>query len=681
MKPSNLHTVPIVTIATDRCKRCYSCVRGCPAKAIRVREGQAEVIKERCIGCGQCVRVCSQGVKRITDNLPAVLALLRQGNAVVMVAPSFPAAFPDLRPGQVIAALRHSGFCGVFEVAFGADLVSREYQRLYNEDPSRTMISTPCPATVAYIQKFADELLPLLAPILSPMAAMGKALKTRLQPGCSTVFLGPCTAKVCEIQDPEVAPWVDAVMTFTEVFDLFRNRDVNPAEQNDEEFDPPHSWMGSIYPVAGGLVQVSELPAGVDQNAVYQVVGRGEFIDLVNKLKQRIYQKKMSALETRFFDVLFCQGCIEGPAMPEEESLVRRKERIIDFLKSRKPVSRSIWENIIKDLSDLDLSRSFKSDKQDHDVPDEDEIRRVLAMTNKWTPEQELNCGACGYRSCREKAIAVINGIAEVEMCLPHMIEKLEATIGRLHLSHEQLETAQVQLIRSERLASMGQMAAGIAHEVNNPLGTIVVYSHLIKDNPLCPPELKSDLDMILKEATRCRNIVSGLLNFSRQSKAVISEVDIRQLIDGAAEILRSQAQGTPIEIEVTAESGLPLARVDRDQIHQVLVNLMKNAWEAMPSGGKISAMAVWNERTKEYRISIRDTGPGILPENMAKLFSPFFTTKPVGKGTGLGLSICYGIIKMHHGRILARNNDPAPGATFDVFLPSAPPEKEGVML
>jgi two-component system NtrC family sensor kinase len=643
-----------------------------------VREGRAEVIKERCIGCGQCVRVCSQGVKRITDNIPAVKALLERGNAVVMVAPSFPAAFPDLHPGQVVSALRHSGFSGVHEVAFGADLVSREYLEIYNRDPERMMISTPCPAAVSYIQKFAVELIPFLAPILSPMAAMGKALKTRLRPGCTTVFLGPCTAKVCEIQDEEVAPWVDAVMTFTEAFDLFRDKGVHPENQASEDFDPPHSRFGSIYPVAGGLVQVSNLPSGLDQNVVYPVVGRNEFIDLVDKLKQRISFNTMGLMETRVFDVLFCQGCIDGPAMPDSESLVRRKERIVNFLRSKRSVSETEWFETLESVSGLDLSRGFKSDKQSNGKPDEEEIRRVLAMTNKFTPEQELNCGACGYRSCREKAIAVISGIAEVEMCLPYMIEKLEAMIGRLRLSHEQLETTQAQLIRSERLASMGQMAAGIAHEVNNPLGTIVVYSHLIKDNPVCPPELESDLDMILKEATRCRTIVSGLLNFSRQSKAVMSEVDIRLLLEEAAESVRSLAPDASVEIAVECGDNLPPACIDRDQIHQVLVNLMKNAREVMPSGGKIRASAEWEEKSGEYRISIRDTGPGISPENMAKLFSPFFTTKPVGKGTGLGLSICYGIVKMHHGRILAKNNDPGPGATFDVYLPSASIE-EGV--
>jgi len=594
-----------------------------------------------------------------------------------MVAPSFPAAFPDLRPGQVVAALRQSGFRGVYEVAFGADLLSLKYRSLYSEDPSRTMISTPCPATVAYISKFAVELLPFLAPLLSPMATMGKALKERLSPGCTTVFLGPCTAKVCEIQDPEVSPWVDAVMTFSEAFDLFREHNIDPDAQNDEEFDPPLSRMGSLYPVAGGLVQVSELPSGVDQNAVYQVGGRAEFIDLVDKLKQRISLDDMDTLETRFFDVLFCQGCIEGPAMPEKESLVRRKERIVDFLRSRKPVSREQWEKDIDTLSDLDLSRFFEPDVQSSGTPSEEEIRKVLAMTNKFTPEQELNCGACGYRSCRDKAIAVINGIAEVEMCLPFMIEKLEATIGRLQMSREQLEEAQAQLIRSERLASMGQMAAGIAHEVNNPLGTILVFGNLVKDNPDCSPEVKKDLDMILKEATRCRTIVSGLLDFSRQSKAIVSEVNIGKLIEDAARIVRSQIKGVPVEIVVRTGKDLPPARIDKDQVLQVLVNLMINAGEAMTSGGSITISADWYGDSGEYGLAIKDTGPGILPENMSKLFNPFFTTKPVGKGTGLGLSICYGIVKMHRGRISARNNTPEPGATFEVFLPSAPERTE----
>ncbi len=662
--------VPITTTASDRCKRCYSCVRGCPAKAIRVRDGQAELMCERCVGCGRCAKVCAQGVKRIVDNLPEIRSLLCDGGAVVMVAPSFPAAFPDCRPGQVVAGLRLAGFSGVYEVAFGADLVTREYQKLYNSDPVSLMISTACPAAVSYIEKHAVELLPLLAPLLSPMAAMGKALKSKLRPGCCTVFLGPCTAKSREIGDAQIAPWVDAAMNYADVRRLFEEKGFKLEELNDEEFDPPQSLVGGLYPMAGALIHVADLPSGISQNAVYHVAGRSEFTDLVEKLRQRMAGGNTEELETRFFDVLFCRGCIDGPVMPDEESHVRRKERIVEYLRSRRPFSRSLWDAAVSELADLGLRRSFHADEQVRPVPAEEEIRRVLAMTNKLTPAQELNCGACGYRSCREKAVAVLAGIAEVEMCLPYIIEKFEATIDSLHESHEQLEETQVQLIRTERLASMGQMAAGIAHEVNNPLGTILIFAHLLKDNPDCPAGMKSDIDMILQEATRCRTIVSGLLNFSRQTKVVVRTIALDSLIEGAAGIIRSQANEHPVEIRVEVQPGLPQAAVDREQMHQVLVNLMKNACEAMPSGGTIVVDAGWDRRSNEFRISVRDSGCGIPAENMSKLFSPFFSTKPIGRGTGLGLSICYGIVKMHHGRILARNNDPGPGTTFDVYFP-----------
>ena len=163
---------------------------------------------------------------------------------------------------------------------------------------------------------------------------------------------------------------------------------------------------------------------------------------------------------------------------------MRRKERIVEYLRSRRPVSRSTWESDIAKMQDLDLSRTFHPDPQLPVVPSEEEIRQVLIRTNKLTVEQELNCGACGYKSCREKAIAVCNGIAEVEMCLPYMIEKLQVTVTSLHQSYEQLADAHTQLVRSERLASMGQMAAGIAHEVNNPLGSVLIYAHLLREHP-----------------------------------------------------------------------------------------------------------------------------------------------------------------------------------------------------
>ena len=663
--------LPVVTIASERCKRCYSCVRGCPAKAIRVQEGHAQVIAERCVGCGRCVRICSQQVKRYVDNLPGVRAVLKQRDPVVIVAPSFAATFLEVRPGQIVAALRRCGFAGVYEVAFGADLVGEAYQKLYNADPVRMLITTPCPAAVLYIEKYAVDLLPFLSPLLSPMAAMGKALKSRLRPGCQVVFAGPCTAKMREIQEPDVSPWVDAVMTFDEVEQLTRDCGVDPAKLDDGEFDPPHSMRGGIFPLGGGLINAAGLPADLFQNSVHHVAGRAEFTDLVTKLNERIRHGRLSELQTRFFDVLFCQGCIDGPVMAEQESRLRRKERIVEYLRSRRPVARSQWESALKSLSDLDLGRTFQADPQARAVPSDEEIRSVLARTNKFTREQELNCGACGYKSCREKAVAVWNGVAEVEMCLPYMIEKLEATVTSLHRSYDKLTEAQTQLVRSERLASMGQMAAGIAHEVNNPLGTILIYAHLLQDQAGLTDETRGDVDLIIQEAIRCKNIVGGLLDFARQTKVSLAGVDLREFLEKAAETARAQVQDPRVHILVAASPDLPPAYVDSDQMLQVILNLMRNSVDAMPNGGTIQASAEWRESSGEFVLTVRDEGTGIAPEHVERVFSPFFSTKAVGKGTGLGLAICYGIVKMHRGQIRAQNNTEGRGATFEITLPS----------
>jgi two-component system, NtrC family, sensor kinase len=663
--------LPVLTVASDRCRRCYSCVRGCPAKAIRVHEGHAEIISERCVACGSCVRLCSQKVKKIVDNLPAVETILREPDPVVMIAPSFAAAFLDARPGQIIAALRLCGFAGVYEVAFGADLVGKVCQRLYNEDPVRLLITTPCPAGILYIEKFGVNLLPYLAPVLSPMAAMGKALKSRIRPGCHVVFAGPCTAKIREIQEPDVSPWVDTAMTFEEVEQLISQRGIDAKELDDDEFDPPHSYLGGVFPLGGGLAKVANLPTDITQNSVHEVSGHSEFTDLIARLSKRVRDQDFDVLKTRFFDALFCQGCIDGPVMPQRESNLRRKERIVEYLRSRRPVSRATWKSVIAGMQDLDLSRTFHPDPQLPVDPSEEEIRQVLIRTNKLTEEQELNCGACGYRSCREKAIAVCNGIAEVEMCLPYMIEKLQVTISSLHQSYEQLADAHTQLVRSERLASMGQMAAGIAHEVNNPLGAVLIYAHLLREHPELSEESRSDIDTLIQEAIRCKTIVGGLLDFARQTKVTLVPVDLGEMLEKAAETTRIQARNLPVTIVVSASPNLPSAMVDRDQMLQVFLNLMRNSVEAMPKGGTVAASAGWKESTREFVISVRDEGLGMPKELVEHIFNPFFSTKAVGKGTGLGLSICYGIVKMHRGQIRAKNNTDGPGATFEIILPA----------
>jgi len=292
-----------------------------------------------------------------------------------------------------------------------------------------------------------------------------------------------------------------------------------------------------------------------------------------------------------------------------------------------------------------------------------------MARMGKFSPEDELNCGACGYDTCREHAVAIYKGLAESEMCLPHTIEKLHETIGELADSNAQLADTEEALLHSEKLASMGQLAAGIAHEVNNPLGVVLMFSHLLLEEHGEDPRLKDDLKLIAEQADCCKSIVAGLLNFARQSKVLCRTTDVCELVDRTMGAF-PPPEGVVVRVEHRMKNRM--ADLDRDQIGQVLVNLISNAYAAMGDRGTLTVSTA--DADDQVRISVEDTGTGIEAENLSKVFEPFFTTKQIGKGTGLGLAVTYGIVKMHRGNIEVRSNaDPKAGKTGTTFTVTLP--------
>jgi iron only hydrogenase large subunit-like protein/nitrogen-specific signal transduction histidine kinase len=645
----------------DRCKKCYSCVRSCPTKAIQVHGGQADIMEEYCISCGHCVAVCSQGAKMVESAVDRVLAFLEGAEkpAFAIVAPSFPAAFLGIEPERLVGALRRLGFAGVFEVAFGADLVSYEYYKRYRklltEEEGSFIISTPCPSIMFYVEKIFPELTPYLARIVSPMEAMARVIRHTVDSGGRIVFIGPCAAKKDEARELGT---VDAVLTFSELGELFSKKSLKPADAPPSDFDEPHANLGKIYPVTGGLLKAACISSDLLESPVNVVEGPERVTDILRVLSGRIQTGEKA--NYRLYDLLFCEGCIGGPFMVNGLTFYERKKYIVQYIK-RRPVVHNIEEWALRHEKYLriDLTRDFHSLKKEVKEPPEEEIRKILAMTNKLRPEDELNCGACGYVSCRAKAVAVYKGMAEVEMCLPYLISKIEKTV-------DDLKENQERLIQAEKLASMGQMAAGIAHEINNPLGVVLMYSHLLKEELNGNTQATDDLTRIISEAERTRNIVRGILNFARQEKVDRRSTDVNEVVrQSLSGILKAFPDGQYREV-LDLDPGLEPQMVDLNQLRQVFDNVIKNACEAMPAGGVITVKTGHNDGG--FSVSVSDTGRGIPEENLGKLFSPFFTTKPVGKGTGLGLSVCYGIVKMHGGSIEARNN-PGGGACFTVKI------------
>ena len=654
----------LVTTIKDKCRRCYSCVRNCPAKAIKVEEGQAKVIDERCVGCGNCVRVCAQSAKEVQSGIEPVEALLSDGESHVIagLAPSFPAAFAEVRPGQVIAAVRALGFHEVMEVAFGAELVGEAYAKLFRAGGRQTLISTACPAVVAYVQKHLPSLVPNLAPIVSPMAALGRVVKERYHPGAKLVFVGPCIAKKAERDELGVAGYIDAVLTFKELRDMLAARGLDPAALPESAFDGPRAGLGRIFPVSGGLLKTAALTADVMETEIVVAEGKDATVELLKELAD-------GRIDIRLLDVLFCEGCIGGPRIQNDLSLIARRKIVADFARQMSPAEREKAERARREYASLDLSRRFEARPAPSlPMPSEEEIQRALRRLNKTSPGDELNCGACGYLTCREKAIAVCQGLAEAEMCLPFLIEQLEANCRDLEQMHRELQEAQAQLIQSEKLASMGQLAAGVAHEVNNPLGTILLCAHMLLRGQGAEEDRLRALRMVIDEATRCKTIVSGLLNFARQGKLALREVSLNEVIRDTLSLVEKQPLFAKVEIELALDESLPAIEADPAQLKDVFLNLVINAAEAMPEGGRltVATRAVGEDMVEA---AFTDTGCGISEENLPKIFNPFFTTKQIGQGTGLGLAISYGIVKMHKGQIGVKS-EVGVGTTFTVTLP-----------
>lgn len=231
------------------------------------------------------------------------------------------------------------------------------------------------------------------------------------------------------------------------------------------------------------------------------------------------------------------------------------------------------------------------------------------------------------------------------------------------------LHRTQMELLRAEKLASMGQLAAGVAHEINNPLGTILLFADVLYREMDENDPRRADIQMIIKETNRCKNIVAGLLNFARQQEVLLQDTNLHQVLDQSIEGVRHQPTFARVQIIRQYDPAIPNIQADPGQLQQVFVNLLNNAAEAMPDGGTITiSTRLVDHQWVEVRVS--DTGCGIPEEHLSRLFTPFFTTKPPGKGTGLGLSIVYGIIKMHRGQI-GVESQVGKGTTFTITLPT----------
>lgn len=414
-----------------RCRDCYKCVRHCPVKAIRIKgvSGsealRAEVLKERCVHDGSCISVCPQQAKKVRGDAGRIKDLIRSGQKVVAsLAPSFAASFPVEKPGLVIAGLRKLGFAGVQETACGAELVARAYKQLPDRGP---IISSACPAVVSLVEKHFPELLACLPPIVSPMIAHGKIIKS-LHPDAAVVFIGPCLAKKYEAEEPQFRGVIDAVLDFGETWEWLQ-RDIADlaaaAKEFDDDFDGPRADAGRLFPLDGGMLKTAGLSTDMLDGNVLAITGLINCMDFLQHLLEG-----GGRLRTGVVELLACPGgCIGGPLSVSKDDLFIKKQRILDYYRQGRSSGKSTGE---LNFPGLDLRRDYSDKCVRLPRPTDEEINEILARIGKTRPEDMLNCGSCGYPTCRDKAVAVYHGIADLKMCIPYMRERAESVSSRV---------------------------------------------------------------------------------------------------------------------------------------------------------------------------------------------------------------------------------------------------------
>ncbi|MEA3317310.1 MAG: [Fe-Fe] hydrogenase large subunit C-terminal domain-containing protein [Bacteroidota bacterium] len=649
----------LVYTVKNRCRVCYTCVRECPAKAIKIINGQAEIINERCIACGNCTKVCSQGAKVFLNTKEYVLEILKEPKKnIAIVAPSFPAEF-DYNYKILVGMIKKLGFDIVSEVAFGADLVAAKYRELIDKSKDQRYISSDCPAVVAFIKKYHPVLVDNLIPVVSPMVAMARVVKEKYGDNINIVFIGPCIAKKSESNE------LTEMLTYKELHEIFESENIKQDNVNKQEFDPPLAGKGAVFPVSRGLLQTAGIKDDVLDGNVIVADGRKNF-------QEAIKEFELGAINTKHLEVLACDGCINGAGMTTTERQYSRMIYVNNYVKNKaETFDKKKWkENFLRYKNINLLPDKFEEDDKRIEMPSKEDMDKVYKSMGKLSSKDMLNCGACGYNSCEEHAIAVVKGLAENEMCLPLTIEKLHNSINELAVSNDKLVSMQQVLRQTEKMASMGQLSAGIAHELNNPLGVVIMYANILLDEAGNDSQLSDDLKLIVEQTNRCKKIVGGLLNFARKNQVNSSEVDVREMIKQS---INAVVFPDNVSVEINKNDlQNPNIDIDQEQMTQVISNLIKNAIDAMPEGGKI--LITIYDNANEVVWLIKDIGCGINEEDIEKIFEPFYTTKGIGKGTGLGLATAYGIVKMHKGQITVKSNtkkdNGETGTEFKIVIP-----------
>ena len=551
-----------LTLKKSNCKNCYKCIRHCPVKAIRFSGNQAHIIGNECILCGQCFVVCPQNAKQIVDETEKVKVLLQSGEPVIVsLAPSFIANYEGVGIGAMRKALKKLGFYDVEETAVGATIVKTEYERMLKEEERDVIISSCCHSINLLIQKHFPQALEFLADVVSPMQAHCKDIKSRY-PNSKTVFIGPCVAKKDEAEHYEGI--VDAVLTFEELTEWLSEENI----ELEKEMDNDINSRARFFPTTGGVLKTmaKDIPG-------YTYLALDGVDNCIAALKDIISGK----VHKCFIEMSACVGsCVGGPVMEK----YHRSSAVKDYIAISNYAGKRDFE--VSQPKAIELKKSFEYIEQRLQMPSDNEIQSILRQMGKFKPSQELNCGSCGYNTCREKAIAIIQGKAEISMCLPYLKDKAESfsdTIvnnspNGLIVLNENLEVQQINNA-ARRLMNIRSANDILGDQVIRILDPTVFMNVLrtgsdVRDERVYLAEYKRFVEQsvvydkdshllvaIMKDITDEQNEREKKENISRQTIEVADKVVDKQMriVQEIASLLGETAAETKIALAKLKES------------------------------------------------------------------------------------------------------------------------------
>ena len=392
----------ILGLKKTNCKSCHKCIRNCAVKSIRFTAGQAHIVEDECILCGRCFAVCPQDAKVIASDMEKVRIMLQTGTVYASIAPSFAASYPGVGIDALEDALKKLGFAGAEETAVGATIVKKEYERILDEEKPNILVSSCCSSINLMLRKYYPEALFTLAPVITPMQAHCRDIKRR-HPEAKTVFIGPCISKKSEAAEEDA---VDAVLMFDEFNRWLREEGIELSRREDIR----KGGRARVFPTAGGIIET------MDKNPEYTYVA----VDGVKKCMDVLDEIKEGRLHNCFIEMSACEGsCADGPILDKMKNTPAQNYlQVVRYAEKE--------DFAVEKYAKEDIAAVYEPSELEAEQPSEAEIKAMLLKMNKLSKEDELNCGSCGYCTCREKAIAIIQGKAEISMCLPYMLSQME---------------------------------------------------------------------------------------------------------------------------------------------------------------------------------------------------------------------------------------------------------------